>query len=121
MAGMDKYGISLEVQSKLGTAQRDLNTMQSSMVGLVKKFGMATLGIGSMSAALLILKKQLEASYKASMQFNEGLANVATLIPGQAGRILELKDSVKKLSTETGKPLDDLTNGLYQVDRKSVV
>ncbi len=112
---MDKYGISLEVQSKLGTAQRDLNVMQSSMLGLVKKFGMATLGIGSMSAALLILKKQLEASYKASMQFNEGLANVATLIPGQAGRILELKDSVKKLSTETGKPLDDLTNGLYQV------
>ena len=112
---MDKYGISLEVQSKLGTAQRDLDVMQSSMLGLVKKFGQATLGIGSMSAALLILKKQLEASYKASMQFNEGLANVATLIPGQAGRILELKDSVKKLSTETGKPLDDLTNGLYQV------
>lgn len=112
---MDKYGISVEVQSKLGTAQRDLNVMQSSMLGLVKKFAKATLGIGSMSAALLILKKQLEESYKASMQFNEGLANVATLIPGQAGRILELKDSVKKLSTETGKPLDDLTNGLYQV------
>lgn len=112
---MDKYGISVEVQSKLGTAQRDLNVMQSSMLGLVKKFGQATLGIGSMSAALLILKKQLEASYKASMQLNEGLANVATLIPGQADRILELKDSVKKLSTETGKPLDDLTNGLYQV------
>lgn len=115
MAGLDKYGIALEVQSKLGTAQRDLNTMQSSMVGLVKKFGLATLGIGSMSAALIVLKKQLEASYKASLKFNEGLANVATLIPGQADRILELKDAVKTLSTETGRPLDDLTNGLYQV------
>ena len=39
---------------------------------------------------------------------------MATLIPGQAERVLELKD-VRDLAVETGKPLDDLTDGLYQV------
>lgn len=112
---LDTYGIALQVKSDLGVAQSGLNKMQGSTKDLIIKFakvaGLAT----TFTAVLMTLKRELIASYQASLKFNAGLANVATLIPGQIERVNELKDSIKLLAAETGKPLDDLTNGLYQV------
>lgn len=54
------------------------------------------------------------AAVKTGMDFNKGMANVATLIPGNEKRVKELSDAMLKLSTETGTPLKDLTDGLYQ-------
>lgn len=47
--------------------------------------------------------------------FNAAMANVATLIPGQADRVNELAGAVRTLATETGKTTTDLAGGLYQV------
>jgi hypothetical protein len=55
------------------------------------------------------------AAFKASTDFNEAMANVATLIPGQTEKIEGLKDSVQDLSIELGKSTDELAGGLYQV------
>jgi len=48
-------------------------------------------------------------------KFNEAMANVATLIPGNEERIKQLKETVQSLATETGKSTEDLANSLYQV------
>ena len=47
--------------------------------------------------------------------FNKGMANVATLIPGNTARVNELKQDIMDLGPATGKTLSDLTDGLYQV------
>ncbi len=55
------------------------------------------------------------AAVKFATSFQEGMANVASLIPGNIDRVVALGESVKNLSVETGKPLTDLTAGLYNV------
>lgn len=54
------------------------------------------------------------ASFRAFTKFREGLANVATLIPGQQRRIDSLGKTVQKLSVRFASTTDDLTEGLYQ-------
>lgn len=48
-------------------------------------------------------------------KLNESMANVATLIPGRSKRVLELRDSVESLATETGIAATDISEGLFQV------
>ncbi len=55
------------------------------------------------------------ASIRASMNFNEAMANIATLIPGSVKRVNELKGNVRELAVSMGKSTDDMASGLYQV------
>lgn len=55
------------------------------------------------------------AAFKASTDFNEAMANVATLIPGQKERINDLKDTVQDMAIEFGKSTQNLAGGLYQI------
>lgn len=55
------------------------------------------------------------AAIKMATDFNRSMANVASLIPGNTARVLELKRSVQDLAIETGKSTDDLSAGLYTV------
>lgn len=55
------------------------------------------------------------AALKFSTDFNAAMANVATLIPGNAARVNELKQAVQAMAVETGKSTTDLAGGLYQV------
>jgi len=52
---------------------------------------------------------------KSSIDFNEAMANVAALIPGNTKRVEELKKAVQELAIETGKSTGDLAGGLYEV------
>jgi TP901 family phage tail tape measure protein len=54
------------------------------------------------------------AALKASTDFNAGMANVATLIPGNTARVKELGGAVQDMAVRVGKGTDDLTGGLYQ-------
>jgi len=53
------------------------------------------------------------ASMKFAMDFNESMASIATLIPGNAGRIQELKTQIQDLSIQTGISTDDISKGVY--------
>lgn len=55
------------------------------------------------------------AAFKASADFNKAMANVATLIPGNAKRIDQLKQGVRELAVTTGVSTTDMAQGLYQV------
>ena len=52
---------------------------------------------------------------KASMDFNEAMANVATLIPGNINRVNELKKAVQDMAIRTATGTDIMAEGLYQV------
>jgi TP901 family phage tail tape measure protein len=73
-------------------------------------------GIGtfmSMGLTLPILGADI-ASIKLSTDLNAGMANVATLIPNNIGRIQELKSVVQDLAIDAGKFTTDIADGLYQ-------
>lgn len=55
------------------------------------------------------------AATKAAGDFSKGMANIATLIPGNTERVKELGDGIKDLGPTVGKSSSDLTDGLYQV------
>ena len=55
------------------------------------------------------------AAVKMAADFQKNMAAVNTLLGGNIKRIKELEASVKKLAVETGKDLDDLTKGVFQV------
>jgi TP901 family phage tail tape measure protein len=54
------------------------------------------------------------AAFKMSTDLNSAMANVATMIPNNIGRIQELKTVVQDLSIETGKMSTNIAEGLYQ-------
>lgn len=55
------------------------------------------------------------ASLSAAAEFNKGMANVASLIPGNTERVKELGKSVQGLAIETGQSTTDMSAALYQV------
>lgn len=54
------------------------------------------------------------AALKFSRDFNKGMANVATLIPGETKKVQDYKKALMGLSAVSGKSLEDLTGGLYE-------
>ncbi len=54
------------------------------------------------------------ASFKMANDFNESMANIGTLIPGQTERLKDLKKEVQRLAIETGKSTADIADGLFQ-------
>jgi hypothetical protein len=54
------------------------------------------------------------AAIKFTVDFNKGMANVASLIPGNTERVMELREELLDLSVQSGKSLEDLTGGLYE-------
>lgn len=115
MADGRKYNIQVKAQTDLGDLVKLLKETTSGLKSTVTNTAL-------FASKAVILKKALDelveimiSATNSAIAFNKALANVGTLIPQQTARLNELKNGILKLSSETGKPLDDLTNGLYEV------
>lgn len=74
---------------------------------------LATVGTTLTTRVALPMIAAGAAAVKFSNDMNEGMAAVATLIPGQTARIQELKTQLQDLAIETGTATGDLTEGAY--------
>lgn len=102
-----------ELFATLGLDDKKFNKGMSGAGSKFKKFGkIAAAGAAAGAAALAGVAV---AATKMAADFEADMANVNTLLGGNAERTDELGEAVKQLSVETGKPLDDLAGGLYQV------
>lgn len=52
---------------------------------------------------------------KSAINFNKQMAKIATLIPKNRDRVLELKEGMQELGVEVGKSTDDLAEGAYEI------
>ena len=77
--------------------------------------GMSTFGTSLSTKLTLPLVAMGGLALKSSFDFNEAMANIATLIPGNIKRIEELKLGVQDMAVSVGKSTSDLSGGLYQV------
>lgn len=99
ISGVDKFsktlGKSMKGLDRLGkkTAQLGKN--------LTRNLTLPILGIGLAATA-------------ASININEAMANIGTLIPGNIVRLEEMKKSVQSLALATGKAQTDIAEGLFQ-------
>jgi TP901 family phage tail tape measure protein len=109
--------ISIRVKDQtkaIDDTDKKLNKAKGSAAGLGKEIKQLAGAFVGMAAAQKALQ-QVEKSVDTAAKFGAGMAQIATLIPGQTKRVDELKQGILKLASETGKPLDDLTAGAYQV------
>lgn len=90
---------------------RSMDAIAKKAEGLGRKFSAAGKAILPMSAALTLAGG---VAVRFATDFNRGMANVATLIPGNIARVNELKGTVQQMAIATGKSTSDLTDGLYQ-------
>jgi hypothetical protein len=98
------------------TGKDELSKKMDEIQKRVKKFSDSTKRIGRSLTRNLTLPMAAAGgiSLKFATDFNEGMANVATLIPGNLKRVKQLKGEILDLSKATGKSTQDLTEGLYQ-------
>ncbi len=93
------------------TAQYDaaMTRVETRAAAAAAKLRMAGMVMGGLFAIIGV------ASVKMAADFEKNMANVNTLLGGNSKRIKELGEDVKRMARDTGKGLDDLTGGLYQV------
>lgn len=95
----------LNSSKKLNDASEKMHTVG----GIASKTGDSILKLTAPLAAAGV------ASTKLGTDFNEAMSKVATLIPGQRERLLELKGDVQNVAIATAKGTDDIADGTYQV------
>jgi len=116
----------LEFIGREDSALRSIRTLKREAGGLGESFGqlggrMKTVGgnIRGVGRTLLPLSAGFAAvgggAIKMATDFNAGMANVATLIPGNIERVEELKTTVQDMAVSVGKSTADLSGGLFQV------
>lgn len=93
---------SLDNTQFLNGLERTASRLQGIGTSMTRNLTLPILGFGA-------------AAVRAALMFNAGMANVATLIPGNIERVNELKGAVQGMAVEMGKSTADLTQGLYQV------
>ena len=91
--------------TRMGRVQRSFDRFgtRATAAGQALSVGLTTPIVGLGTIAL-----------RSATQFNKGMANVATLIPGNTARVNELKGAVQQLAIAHGKDTTDLAAGLYQ-------
>lgn len=123
------YGIGLIIKvdaknakSELKSTTKEIKELTGANKFLRGNLANAIRGMASLATSLLVITKVVKgiaqavmSSTTAFVEFNRGIGNLATLLPRQSIRIEELSNSIKSLSSTTGKPLKDLTNGMYEV------
>lgn len=103
------YGVLTLNKSKF---DKGLKASRLSFGAFAKVIKLGAIAIGVALVAVGV------AATKLAVDFQKGMANIHTLLGSGSeteARIKELGEDVKTLSFETGKSLDDLTGGLYQV------
>ena len=101
----------LELRTDSSKFNRGIDRARGKLDKLGKGFaqvGRALAGFGTVVTGVAAL------TIKMATDFNESMANVATLIPGNIDRVNELKDAVQGLAVAHGKDTADLAKGLYQ-------
>jgi len=85
----------------------------SAGAGAKKAGGLFSLAGVAIAGAALAIASATKKSIDAANALNKEMANVGTLIPEQAGRLLELRDAVQDLSVSTNRSTIDIAQGLY--------
>lgn len=105
----DFKGVGSKIRASLTT------DLQATAKGL-DSFGAKAKGVaGSLLPVSLAVAGVGIASVKMATDLNASMANVATLIPNNTRRILELKNEVQGMAQEFGKGTTDISGGLYEL------
>ncbi len=107
-----------ESLEKVSNSVNQVSNSQKSLNSVASSFISANPYVIGGAAAVVAIKKLADGvaeCINTTNEYNKSIANVATLIPNSTERINELREAVTDLSIDTGKPLDDLSDGLYQV------
>lgn len=109
--------ISIRVKDQtapIDAADKKLTKTKKSAAGLgkeLKQLAGAFIGMAAAQKALAAVEKSVDTAAK----FGAGIGQIASLIPGQQERVKQLRGDIIALGQDTGKSLEDLSLGMYQV------
>lgn len=96
-------------------SNEELKKFNSSLLDFAKTNAGALLAVVGLTGGIVALTGGLRDASEATLEFNRGLGQVATLIPGNTERVDELRDALRNLAVEQGATLSDLSSGLFDV------
>jgi len=103
-------GDAREARDAFREVQGELNQTRTGLIDIGRQAGQ--MGRRMMAASGVAIAG-LSAAGKQAMNFGLGMAEVSTLVDTAEVNIHEMEESLKELSVESGRSLDDLTKGLY--------
>jgi len=107
-----------EISAKLDKIAKRTGALGGKFKDVGRSFEQVGSKMKAVGSALMPLSLGMAAAGVASMKFamdlNKGMAEVATLIPGNTERVKELKVGIQDLAVAHGKSTKDLVGGLYQ-------
>jgi TP901 family phage tail tape measure protein len=115
--GVDGSGVDSGLQQAINAVSNAQSSATARLGGAMQRLGGDMMRAGGVLTAGLTVPIVgfAAAGMMAAREFNTGMANVASLIPGNAERVRELKASVQDMAVAVGKSTTDLAGGLYQV------
>lgn len=109
-----KGSIDPSVKKSIVSIEKSFNTLNSGINKIAKTAAIAgTAMAAAFTAAAVKIGKDCVA---AGAEFEKQMSNVATLLDGDVtARVNELGDQILAVKNRTKKPIEDLTNGVYQI------
>ncbi len=109
---LGKLRVDLELNSVsfaegAAKAEKSMSGLGSSLQGFAK-VATASVGFGALAAGMA-------KAVGAANELNASMANVASLMPGNAAQVGVFRSAIQDLSIESGKSTQDLAAGMYQV------
>ena len=106
--------VNKNVARGMRTIQKSFYSLNSSIDRVAKNAAIAGAAITAALGAAAI--KVTKDCISAGAQFEKQMSNVATLLDGNVkGRVEELSAQILEVKRKTKKPIEDLTNGAYQI------
>lgn len=96
----------------VSSAEKELDRYQNSAKSIGPTFTQVAVVATAAFTTIAVVSKK---AFDEVTVFNAGLANIATLIPGNIKRINELGGSIQDLSIQMGLTTEDLTEGMFQI------
>ncbi|MDD4061899.1 MAG: phage tail tape measure protein [Kiritimatiellae bacterium] len=107
-----------QISSQLERIKARFGNFAGASEAAVKRFNdgikMMGLGVASMAAGFMLLSKTLGEPVRAAADFQAAMAEVGTLIPGQAQALERLSSAALDLSMKFGKSQKELASAEYQ-------
>lgn len=96
--------------SGLDRADQKLKSTKTNAMALAK--GIAAAGAG---LAAFGVKQEMGKAVDESLKFGEAMGKIQSLMPGNVARAREFGQAIKDMAQQTGKSLDDVAAGAYDV------
>jgi TP901 family phage tail tape measure protein len=104
--------VEIEARFGVGKLKSDIKQAQDRLKGFGKTAGVIGGGIATLGASFSFVANK---AVQASLDMDESLGRIGTLIPGQVDRLAELKEGIADVAVEFGRSSSMVSDGAFSM------